>query len=68
LTVARPLSWEELPLVLTVAEVRTVLGVSREVVYRLIRTGELPSRRLGERRRVVAKADLRAYVEGVDEE
>lgn len=46
---------------LTVAEVETRLGVSHWMVYQLIRSGELPSVRMGRLRRVLAE-DLDAYL------
>lgn len=44
-------------LVYTVAEVAQVLGISEWLAYQRIRSGELPSRRIG-RRIVVPKAAL----------
>ena len=53
-------------LVYSVAEAATQLGIGRTLVYDLIRCGELPSIKIGERR-LVARVDLEAYVEGLRE-
>lgn len=39
--------YDDLPLMLTVPEVLDVLGIGRNTVYETIRTGKLPSRRIG---------------------
>lgn len=51
-------------LVYSVAEVATQLGIGRTLVYDLIRCGELPSIKIGQRR-LVARADLEGYVEAL---
>ena len=54
-----------LTLMLTVPEVIDVLGIGRNTVYEIIRTGELPSRRIGKRGQIrVLKYDLIRYMEG----
>ena len=40
---------EDLPEFLTPHEVRDFFGLGRDAVYKLIETGELPSRRFGQR-------------------
>jgi excisionase family DNA binding protein len=47
---------------LTIRDVATVLGISRESVYRLIRAGELEPIRVGHRARFT-RGDLRDYLE-----
>jgi excisionase family DNA binding protein len=47
---------------LTIADVAQVLGISRGSVYRLMRSGELPAIRVGERARF-EPTDVRAYLE-----
>jgi excisionase family DNA binding protein len=59
--------WDQVPVVCTVEEARHVLGVSRETMYRLIRSGEVPSQKVGERRRVILKTVLREYLADVDQ-
>lgn len=58
--------WDQVPVVCTVEEARHVLSVSRETMYRLIRSGEVPSQKVGERRRVILKTVLREYLADVD--
>jgi excisionase family DNA binding protein len=48
---------------LTVAEVASVLRVSKMTVYRMVHAGELPAKRIGRSFRVQAKA-VREYLEG----
>jgi excisionase family DNA binding protein len=54
-------TFDELPLLLPVPRAATLLGISRASAYRLVATGELPSRRLGGRVYVVT-AELRELV------
>jgi excisionase family DNA binding protein len=49
-------------LVITVEEAAQLLGIGRDLAYRLARTGEFPSLRLG-RRLVVPRAALQAWLE-----
>lgn len=61
----RYICYDALPLVLTVPEVIDVLGIGRNTVYEIIRTGGLPSRRIGKRSPIrVLKRDLIRYLEG----
>ena len=48
----------------TVPEAGERLRVSRQTVYKLIKTGEIPSALLG-RRRVLKKTDVDAYAETI---
>ena len=50
------------PLVYSVAEAAKVLGISDGLAYRLIKEGELPSVRLGDRRLVVPHRSLEAWL------
>ena len=43
------LSYEQLPLVLSVPEIAAVLGISRAAAYELVRSKEFPSLRIGTR-------------------
>jgi excisionase family DNA binding protein len=51
-------------LVLSVREAAGLLGISKDLAYELVRTGEIPSIRFG-RRVVVPKRRLLAMVEGM---
>jgi excisionase family DNA binding protein len=53
--------FDKLPLLLAVPRAAEILGISRASAYRLVATGELPSRRLGGRVYVVT-AELREFV------
>jgi excisionase family DNA binding protein len=46
---------------LKVPQVATILGVSDKTVWRLVASGELPSVKIGQARRVVPE-DLAAYI------
>ena len=58
-----PAHLEPAKLVLSVEESATALGISRGLAYQLVRTGEIPTIRLG-RRLVVPRARLAAVLEG----
>lgn len=47
---------------LSLEEVADLMGVTYQLIYRLVRSGELPAVRLGKLYRV-SNADLRAYLE-----
>jgi excisionase family DNA binding protein len=47
----------------SVDEAAAALGVARETIYELIRTGELRSRKAGSRR-IIAKHHLLAFLDG----
>ncbi len=57
----RPVSFDELPLVLRVKDVLPVLGVCSNTVYELIRCGRLRSIRVGRQLRILRK-DLEAFL------
>jgi excisionase family DNA binding protein len=48
---------------LTVSEVASVMRVSKMTVYRMVKSGELPAKRIGRSFRVPAKA-VRDYLDG----
>ena len=50
---------------LTIAEVASELGCGRNLVYRLLATGRLPSVLVGGRLRRIRRRDLDAYVDGL---
>ena len=55
-------SYDELPLMLSVAEVAAVLGISRAGAYELVRSEGFPALRIGSRI-VVPKDKLRAWID-----
>lgn len=58
-------SFDELPLTLTVPEVAEVLDIGRNTAYEIVRSGDLPSRRIGKRGQIrVLKYDLERYMKG----
>lgn len=44
---------ETKPATLKVSEVAKILGISRNLVYQLIKEGQIPAKRLGQRRIVI---------------
>ena len=59
----RPRSFDDIPLVLTVEELMPVLGVGRNVVYELVRSGQIKSTHIGKHARIL-KPDLQRFLEG----
>jgi excisionase family DNA binding protein len=55
--------WDALPLVLTVEGAAAVIGINRSTVYRLLKSGEFPAKRV-RGRLVVPKHLLRSWLEG----
>ena len=53
---------------LTYAEVRELLRVSKKGVYRLVQAGRLPVYRLGPRSPRVSEVDVEAFVQSVKRE
>ena len=53
---------KDLPEFLTPHEVRDFLGLGRDSVYKLIESGELPARRLGQRLFIPKKAFMEEVV------
>ncbi len=64
-TASSPRSTSEPRLAFGVQEVADALGVSRELVKHLIRTGQLPSVKLG-RRRLISRKALERFLAGGD--
>ena len=56
-------SFEELPAVLSVDDLRTLLQISRNTAYALVRSGRIPSVRAGRQFRIPKTAVLE-YVNG----
>ena len=59
----RPLSFDDIPLVLTVEELMPILSIGRNTAYDLVRSGQIRSIRAGRQLRVL-KHDLRRFLEG----
>jgi excisionase family DNA binding protein len=51
-------------LALSIEQARARLGIGRDPLYKLIRQGKLPARKLG-RRTLILAADLQAYAEAL---
>lgn len=62
-------NWEDVPSLLTTAEVAALLRVHPNTVKNMLSKGTLPSILIGERKRRIKKADLLRFIgEEVDEE
>ena len=58
-------NFEEMPLTLTVPEVAEILEIGRNTAYEIVRSGDLPSCRIGKRGQIrVLKYDLENYMRG----
>ena len=57
--------FDGLPLTLTFPEVAEVLDIGRNTAYEIVRSGDLPSHRIGKRSQIrVLKYDLERYMKG----
>ena len=63
MTVERGIKIEELPLVLTPAEISGLLGISRNTVYELLHSKDFPAFRIGKQYRV-SRARFMAWLNG----
>lgn len=61
----RPMSFDDIPLVLTVEELMPILGIGRNTAFTLIRSGQLRSIRTGKQIRIL-KHDLLEFLKGGD--
>lgn len=52
----------EYPDILTPAECREALGIGRSIFYKLVGSGELPVKRVGNKIWRIAKSDLIKYI------
>lgn len=59
----RPLSFDDIPLVLTVEELMPILSIGRNTAFSLVRSGQIRSIRTGKQIRIL-KHDLRQFLEG----
>lgn len=59
----RPLSFDDIPLVLTVEDLMTILSVGRNSAYELVHSGQIRSSRIGKHTRIL-KPDLLRFLEG----
>ncbi len=57
----RPTSFDNLPLTLQVEDLMPILGVGRNTVYALIRSGQIKSIRIGRKIRI-PKAEVLAFL------
>jgi excisionase family DNA binding protein len=55
--------WDALPLAMNIEAAAAVVGINRSTVYRLLKAGEFPAKRV-RGRLVVPKHLLRAWLEG----
>ncbi len=62
----RPMSFDELPVVLTISEVAPLLNVGRNTVTELVRSGQIKSIRIGAQYRI-PKHEIRQYLGLPDE-
>jgi len=61
--VDRPLSFDDIPLVLTVEELMPILQIGRNTAFDLVHSGQIRSIRAGRQIRIL-KHDLRQFLEG----
>lgn len=60
----RPLSFDDIPLVLTVEELMPILSIGRNTAFALVRSGQIKSIRAGKQIRIL-KHELLEYLTGV---
>lgn len=53
---------EEYPDILTPAETMAIMGIGRSMFYKLVGSGELPAKRVGNKIWRIAKTDLIKYI------
>ena len=53
---------EEYPSIMTPAECMEALGIGRTTFYKLVKTGEIPAKKVGNKILRVAKNELIAYI------
>ncbi len=58
----RPLSFDDIPLVLTVEELMPILSIGRNTAFKLVSSGQIRSIRAGKHIRIL-KNDLRQFLE-----
>lgn len=61
----RPLSFDDIPLVLTIGDLMPILGVGRNSIYELLRSGQIKSTRIGKHTRIL-KPDLLQFLTGTN--
>lgn len=59
----RPLSFDDIPLVLTVEELMPILSIGRNTAFALVRSGQIKSIRVGKQIRIL-KHELLEYLTG----
>lgn len=61
----RPTQWDDLPLVLSLKQVATVLGIGKRQANERCLDGTIPSQKCGGRR-IVSRDQLRAWIESAN--
>lgn len=56
-------SWQNLPVMLTAADVAKILGLSKPTTYELFNRADFPSVRVSERRLIVGKDKLQEWLD-----
>lgn len=59
-----PRTWDEAPAVMEVGYAALILNITPRTLQRLIQNGEIPARRVGERKYIIDKELLRQWVTG----
>lgn len=61
----RPLSFDDIPLVLTVEELMPILCIGRNTAFALVRSGQIKSTHIGKHTRIL-KPDLLRFLTGTN--
>ena len=57
-------TWDSLPLSLNASHIANILGVSKPIAYEIMHRSDFPAIRVSERRMIVGKDKLRAWLDG----
>jgi excisionase family DNA binding protein len=57
---------QEYPPVLTVREVMQILAIGKDLIYRLIKNGEIKAGKVGQKKYRIQRADLIHYLDNLD--
>lgn len=61
-----PRTWDEAPAVMEVCYAALILNITPRTLQRLIQSGEIPARKVGERKYIIDKEQLHQWVVGVN--
>lgn len=61
-----PRTWDEAPAVMGVGYAALILNITPRTLQRLIQNGEIPARKVGERKYIIDKEQLHRWVVGVN--